>query len=523
MNNQTQQPPDAAMAFADIHDVVELRRMASYFRDLSEKTGARLLMAEFIASRNRQELEQKSRGFSLLSRLSSEVSATTEPRFMARILAGHVNSTLNMNRTAALLRDPQGDGYSVLGSAGYADDLQRSGAGLSLFLPKDLTEGRRIVSTIGPLRDEDRQIFSALDLRFFIAMPVLVEDQVEAIIVTGRNREQMPFSAPLNVYDLETLGAISGFFGVYLSRYRLFERDRDRFADVERLVAERTMELERQRQLLDESLKKLDETQQQLIMREKLASLGQITAGIAHEIKNPLNFVNNFSHISGDLLIEIEEGLHGELAEIDAERREKVEELFIMLRSNLRKIAKHGERADSIVRNMLQHSRGDSGGAQSCDLNAILAESIDFAAHAAHSRDLQFNVAIERDFDAKIGQLMLAPQEISRVFVNLMSNAFYSLKTRRLAAGADYTPTLVVTSRRVGDMAEVRLRDNGVGIPEDIRPSIFTPFFTTKPTGEGTGLGLSLSYDIIVNGHGGGIEVDSRENEFTEFVILLPL
>ena len=175
------------------------------------------------------------------------------------------------------------------------------------------------------------------------------------------------------------------------------------------------------------------------------------------------------------------------------------------------------------MRNMLQHSRGDSGGAQSCDLNAILAESIDFAAHAAHSRDLQFNVAIKRDFDAMIGQLTLLPQEISRVFVNLMSNAFYSLKTRRLAAGAGYMPTLVVTSRRVGDMAEVRLRDNGVGIPEDIRPSIFTPFFTTKPTGEGTGLGLSLSYDIVVNGHGGGIEVDSRENEFTEFVIRLPL
>ncbi len=527
LNEQTNKLPEAATPFGEIDDIVELRRMAAYFRDVADKNGARLLVAETSASKNRQRLEQKIRGFSLLARLTSDASATEEPPVMARILAGHLNSMLNMNRTVVLMRDPQSVRFNVLSSAGYADADRERLASLSLDLPKHVTAEHRAVSTRERLEDEDRRAFGPLDIRYFMAIPVLVDDHVMAVIVTGRMREQRPFSPPLEESNLETVSAISGFFGAYLARHLLIERDReqnrDRIAEVERLVTERTAEIERQRGLLDESLRKLHETQQQLIMREKLASLGQLTAGVAHEIQNPLNFINNFSELSSELVGEIREIIDETIEKLDVETRKEVGYLFVMLRSNLDKITLHGKRADSIVRNMLQHSRGDAGDAQTCDLNTLLTESVDFAYHAARAQDPQFNVAITRDLDATVGEINLVPQQISRVFVNLLSNAFYALKKRRLALENDYQPTISISSRRLEGVVEICLRDNGIGIPADMCANIFIPFFTTKPTGEGTGLGLSLSYDIIVNGHGGNIEVESRENQFTKFRICLPL
>jgi signal transduction histidine kinase len=393
-------------------------------------------------------------------------------------------------------------------------------------MPKQIIKNHRAISTLAPLGDENRKAFSDLDIRYFLAIPVVSDDLVIAVIVTGRMREQRPFSPPLEASNLETVGAIGGFFGAYLARYRLIERDRqqtrDQIAEVERIVVERTTEIERQRELLNESLKRLHETQQQLIMREKLAALGQLTAGVAHEIQNPLNFINNFSELSGELVGEIREIIDETVEKLDAEMRREVGYLFVMLRSNLDKITLHGKRADSIVRNMLQHSRGDSGEIQDCNLNGIVAEAIDFAFHAARVQDPQFNIAIIRDFDPTVGELKLVPQQISRVFVNLMSNAFYALNKRRSTSDATYKPTISITSRRIDNGVELRFRDNGSGIPAHIRENIFTPFFTTKPTGEGTGLGLSLSYDIIVNGHSGGMEVDSVENQFTELTIRLP-
>jgi signal transduction histidine kinase len=269
-------------------------------------------------------------------------------------------------------------------------------------------------------------------------------------------------------------------------------------------------------------LKQLHETQQQLIMREKLASLGQLTAGIAHEIRNPLNFVNNFSELSWELIVEIEEILDEPLTGLACDKREELEDLFGTLKSNLNKIADHGKRAASIVRNMLQHARSEASGAGTCDLNALLVEAIEFARHLARAQDRAFDVTIIRDLDASIQKITLVPQQISRVFVNLASNAFSALKKRRLASGADYQPTLEIRSRRLDGAVEVSLRDNGVGIAADVRPHIFTPFFTTSAPDEGTGLGLSLCYDIIVNAHKGGLEVDSMENEFTRFSIHLP-
>ena len=506
-----------------VDDVVELRRMAAYFRELADKTGASLLVAQSMASKNRQQLEQKTRGFSLLSRLSSDASAAQDPGAMAKMLAGHINSKLNMNRTVVLLLDSRSAQFSVLASVGYAQEEKEALKNLRLDPPGQVIEGRRPLSGLAPLSEAERQAFAALHIPHFMATPVVADNLVEAIIVTGRMREQQPFSPPLNLADLETLGAIAGFFGAYLARHHLVMRDRERLSDVERLVTERTAQIETQRGLLDDSLKQLHETQQQLIMREKLASLGEMMAGIAHEIQNPLNFVNNFSDLSVELLAEVEEMQADPSLYLNPGRRQELEGLLVMLRSNLRKVAEHGKRADSIVRNMLLHSRAGGGAAQICDLNALLAQSMEYARHAAQVQDPDFRVTITCDFDASLDALLLAPQEMSRVFVNLMSNAFYALSKRRLEKSGEYCPAMVVTSRRMDGMAEVRFRDNGGGIPEHIRSRIFSPFFTTKPPGEGTGLGLSLSYDIIVNGHGGSIEVASRENEYTEFIIQVPL
>lgn len=527
MSERQQQSPGTGRPFDDISDVAELRRIATYFRDMAKTNGARLLVAETNASRNRQLLEQKTRGFSLLSRMSSDFLATAELPYLTRIMTGHLNSILNMNRTVVLAREPSGDGFTVLASSGYSDAEQQQLKSFHLDLSRYVNEARRVISTVSLIAQEDRQAFAALEIRYFIALPVTADNGVEAVIVTGRMREQRPFSPPLNLSDIDTVSAIGGFFGAYLARHRLVERDReqsrDRLAEVERLVTLRTAEIERQRGLVDESTRQLYETQQRLIIREKLASLGQLAAGIAHEIRNPLNFINNFSDLSLELVVEMEEIIDAVLKGAPTDKREEFDELFRTLRSNLKIISDHGKRAASIVRNMLQHSRGDDGHAETADLNAILMESIEFAYHVERAQDQRFDVTITRDFDASIGMLNLVPQQMSRVFVNLMSNAFSAVRKRRLVAGADYRPILAIRSSRRDDMVEVRLRDNGAGIPADVRSQVFQPFFTTKPPGEGIGLGLSLCYDIIVNGHGGGIEIDSVENDFTEVTIRLPL
>ncbi|MGA8548995.1 MAG: ATP-binding protein [Stellaceae bacterium] len=264
----------------------------------------------------------------------------------------------------------------------------------------------------------------------------------------------------------------------------------------------------------------LKAAQTNLVQAEKMASLGQLTAGIAHEIKNPLNFVNNFAELSRELLDELHEAI---AMPPTAKSAGEVDELIATLNGNLTKIAEHGRRADGIVKSMLLHSRGDSGERRPTDLNAIIEEALNLAYHGARAQDQGFNVAIERDFDPSLGAVSIVPQDITRVFLNLFANAFYAVnKRRREAADPAFAPTLKVTTRNRGEQIEVRVRDNGTGMPPEVRDKAFTPFFTTKPTGEGTGLGLSISYDIVVQEHGGAIAIDSRPGEFTEFALRLP-
>jgi signal transduction histidine kinase len=290
-------------------------------------------------------------------------------------------------------------------------------------------------------------------------------------------------------------------------------------AALEVQVAERTAELTGQKEQLQKTINELRATQTQLIHSEKMASLGELTAGIAHEIQNPLNFVNNFSEVNTELIDELEE-------EINKGNLEEAKTLAKDIRENEQKINHHGKRADSIVKGMLQHSRSSSGVKEPVDINKLADEYLRLAYHGLRAKDKSFNATMKTDYDESIGDILIVPQDIGRVILNLITNAFYAVteKSVRAKASADkYEPTVTVSTKRVKDKVEISVKDNGNGIPKKIADKIFQPFFTTKPTGQGTGLGLSMSYDIVTKAHGGELKVQSMDGEGAEFIISLPV
>jgi len=282
------------------------------------------------------------------------------------------------------------------------------------------------------------------------------------------------------------------------------------------LVAQRTTELTEQKNELQNTVELLKATQAQLIQQEKLASLGELTAGIAHEIQNPLNFVNNFSEVSMELVDEMGEELaKGDTADAMAIAND--------IKQNLEKIIHHGKRADGIVKGMLQHSRASTGAKEPTDINALADEYLRLAYHGLRAKDKSFNAELVTNFDAQLPKASVMSQDIGRVLLNLFTNAFYATQQKKKTADSDYRPIVEVTTTKTKGFVEVKVKDNGIGIPEEIKDKIMQPFFTTKPTGEGTGLGLSLSYDIVVKGHGGSIKITSVEREGSEFMIQLPI
>ena len=298
------------------------------------------------------------------------------------------------------------------------------------------------------------------------------------------------------------------------------------YADItERKRAEREMAAARDAaaaasRTMEAAYRELKAAQASLVHAEKMASLGQLTAGIAHELKNPLNFINNFASLAQELLVELKEELGPALA---PDGTDEASDIMATLSGNLGKIVEHGRRADGIIRSMLLHSRGGSGERQETDVNALVQEALNLAYHGARSQSPEMNVTLERDLGKDIAPLEMVPQDITRVLLNLFGNALYATdKRRREERGGAWRPTLTVVTRDAGDAVEIRVRDNGTGMPPEVRAKLFTPFFTTKPTGEGTGLGLSISYDIVVQQHGGSIDVDSEPGAFTEFTIRLP-
>ncbi|WP_031527951.1 sensor histidine kinase [Dyadobacter crusticola] len=309
-------------------------------------------------------------------------------------------------------------------------------------------------------------------------------------------------------------------------RLREEQASRAQKESLEYLVNERTQELTLQKEELQKTIEELKSTQNQLIQSEKMASLGELTAGIAHEIQNPLNFVNNFSEVSAELCTELEEEI--ERSELPDNDKDYIKQIIADLSQNQQKITHHGKRADSIVKGMLQHSRLSSGEKEPVEINALADEYMRLAYHGLRAKDKEFNAALVTDFDDTIGKVNVLPQDLGRVFLNLFTNAFYAVaeKKRKLAAeglGSDYKPEVKISTKKFANKLYIRVTDNGTGMPEHVKAKIFQPFFTTKPTGQGTGLGLSMSYDIITNGHGGVLDVDSVPGERTEFKITIPV
>jgi two-component system, NtrC family, sensor kinase len=271
-----------------------------------------------------------------------------------------------------------------------------------------------------------------------------------------------------------------------------------------------------QKEQIQNTLNDLKATQTQLIQSEKMASLGELTAGIAHEIQNPLNFVNNFSEVSVELLAELKD-------EEEKGNKEDVIAIADDLTQNLEKIRHHGKRADTIVKAMLQHSQSGSGTKEPTNINPLADECMRLAYHGLRAKDKSFNAEMITHFDETLPQINVIPQDIVRVMLNLFNNAFYAVNQKQKTAGADYKPEVTVTTSKENNQVVIKVKDNGIGIPDAIKEKIMQPFFTTKPTGEGTGLGLSLTYDMVVKGHGGTVTVDTREGVFTEMIVSLPL
>src|SRR5262245_55950173 len=336
------------------------------------------------------------------------------------------------------------------------------------------------------------------DYRTILCVPMLREGMPIGVLVLTRS-DVRPFTDK----QIELVTTFADQAAIAIENVRLFES-----------VEARTRELAA-------SLEDLRTTQDRLVQTQKLASLGQLTAGIAHEIKNPLNFVNNFSGVSSELIDELQNTLKS--IPFDDKARTEINELTETLRGNLDRVVQHGKRADAIVKNMLLHSREGSGEHRVVDINALVEESLNLAWHGARAEKQGFNITLERSFDPTAGEVDLFPQDITRALLNLISNGFYAASQRKVESdGGDYVPILAASTKSLGDRVEIRIRDNGAGIPPGVKEKMFNPFFTTKPAGEGTGLGLSISHDIIVKQHGGFIEVETQPGEFTEIKVILP-
>jgi signal transduction histidine kinase len=406
---------------------------------------------------------------------------------------------------ASIIREKDGAFYAAE-AYGYSRDFLEYMKNIPIKAERGSASGRalvegRVVHIIDVAADAEYTLVEAArlgDFRTILCVPMLREGVPIGLLLLTRSEVQA-----FTDKQIELVTTFADQAAIAIENVRLFES-----------AETRTRELAR-------SLEHLRTTQDRLVQTQKLASLGQLTAGIAHEIKNPLNFVNNFSGVSAELIDELQEALKG--APLNERISRELTELTNTLRDNLNKIVQHGKREDAIVKNMLLHSREGSGEHWPVDVNALVEESLNLAYHGARAEKQGFKINIERSLDPAAGKVDVFPQEITRALLNLISNGFYAATKRKEQDNTDgYEPTLSASTKNLGDRVEIIIRDNGTGIPLEVKEKMFNPFFTTKPAGEGTGLGLSICHDIIVKQHSGSIEVDSRPGEYTEVRIVLP-
>jgi two-component system NtrC family sensor kinase len=396
--------------------------------------------------------------------------------------------------------------YQQVASYGYSPEFQAYmrdhpiPAGRGSIVGRTVMQGK-VMHVADVEADPEFQMRDAAKIggiRTMLGVPLLRERTPIGVIALQRKTVR-----PFTDKQIELVETFADQAVIAIENVRLFES-----------VEARTRELAK-------SLEELRTTQDRLVQTQKLALLGQLTAGIAHEIKNPLNFVNNFSGISAELIDELQDTLKD--LPVDDKTRIEINELTDTLKSNFDKVVHHGRRADAIVKNMLQHSREGSGEHRVIDINALVEESLNLAWHGARAETQGFEIKLKQSFDPSAGGADVFPQDIRRALLNVVANGFYAATRRRAETnGGNHEATLTATTKNLGDRVEIRIRDNGTGITPDVKEKMFEPFFTTKPTGEGTGLGLSISHDIIVKQHAGSIEVDTQPGEFTEIRIILP-
>ena len=466
---------------------------------------------ESVEARTRElteSLEQQTATSEVLKIISSS-PGELEPVFNS-ILANATRVCEATFGNLFLREGPTLRAVAVHGKKTYADSWQRDPV-IDLRdnpgVPLDRLANTKQVTHVPDLRMEQSYINKNVRManlvdvagaRTYLAVPMLKEDNLIGAI--GLYRDEL---RPFTDKQIELVQNFAAQAVIAIENARLLNELRSRTHE------------------LAASLDNLRSTQDRLVQTQKLASLGQLTAGIAHEIKNPLNFVNNFSGVSAELIDELQEAFKD--VSLSEKRRSEITELMDTLRGNLDKVVQHGKRADAIVKNMLLHSREGSGEHRPVDINTLVEESLNLAYHGARAEKQGFTITLKRSLDPAAGAADVFPQDITRALLNLISNGFYAATKRKAEVnGGDYEPTLTAATKNLGDRVEIRIRDNGTGIPPEVKEKIFNPFFTTKPAGEGTGLGLSISHDIIVKQHGGSIEVDTQPGEFTELRIILP-
>lgn len=439
-----------------------------------------------------EESKKRTAELSTVNSISQAIVAHLEIEKLIKLVGDKVRDLFNANIVYLALRDKVSE--MIKFPYGYGEEFQ------PLPLGDGLTS--HIILKKEPLlmnKEVDRETEGLGVARIgtpsasYLGVPIPVGGEIIGVLSVQSTEKENVF----NEDDMRLLGTIAAHVGIAINNANAYEE-------------------------LNTTLENLKSTQDQLVAQEKLASLGQLTAGIAHEIKNPLNFVNNFSELSVGLVEELHEEIDKLKDKISRDSLEEVTEILSTLKQNSEKIKEHGKRADSIVHSMLQHSRGKTGEKQATDINAMIDEDLNLVYHGMRAQDSSFNIKIERDYEKNLTEILTIPQDMSRVFLNILSNGCYESHRKKIEQNSSEPAKIKVTTTDIGNFIEVRVRDNGSGIPDKIKDNLFTPFFTTKPSGKGTGLGLSISYDIVVREHNGELSFETEEGEFTEFIIKLP-
>jgi two-component system NtrC family sensor kinase len=508
----------------------------------------RAISRQILISSVQQKLSEYEKQVTLLSQMTADAnSGGASPEEIAAF-NGRLDGIGQQLRQMSALSDAGGremvDTFSAAFrelSASWRIFYENFGRNQSLAITEEVMHceplGQKVLKELLPeLQQHQTESVEAASARFYDA--ARTTDRITVLIFflsVGLAATLALMVSRRLTYGLEILKTGADALGEGNLAYRIPTVSKDELGDLARTFNDMggrlqsargelqvLMDSERQKsEELEQALLQLKTTQDQLLVQEKMASLGVLTAGIAHEIKNPLNFVTNFAGLSVELITEAREMFEQFGQKLDPADAEYLGQIMADLNTNLKKISEHGNRADSIVKGMLAHSRGGAGQFQSTNLNALIEEAAGLAYHGLRAQDTNFNIALENSYDPALPMVSVVPQDLSRAILNIVNNGCYAAHQRALKSPG-FKPVLRCTTAKIQNGVEIRIRDNGTGIPKEVLPKIFNPFFTTKPTGSGTGLGLSLSYQIVVDQHKGTMRVETQDGEGTEFILTLP-